>query len=206
MINKLTSVINNNEEILWQGRPNKKCFIFESIFNKMLPFAILWLIIDVTVMLIIFSQNNNKFGSLFFLLFFLIHLMPVWIYLSGVLFSFLRYKNTYYVITDAGIYVSGGLFTYSYSFKPFTQLFNVVMRRGIFDQHLGVGDVICQFSSNSLSIINISEYEEIYKMVTKLQRDVYSDTQFPNQYRPNNNPGYNTKITPFNNEDKSNRN
>lgn len=33
----LETMIGNNENILWRGRPDKKCFIFESIFNAMLP-------------------------------------------------------------------------------------------------------------------------------------------------------------------------
>lgn len=203
MARDLTKVVNDNEEIIWQGRPNKKCFILESIFNPMLAIALLWLAID---MIFIFGIFNNeealKSGALFFVLFFLVHLMPVWLYLGGVIFSVVRYNNTAYVITDAGVYISGGVFSYSFQFKPFTQLTNISMHQGVFDQFLKVGDVVFvgqqdttqKNKARPFSIINIPDYEDVYKMVTKLQRDIYSDTQYPNDLRPEENSGYHTKI------------
>ena len=44
------SVVGSEETILWQGRPEKKCFIIESIFNPLLPFALFWAAIDLTIM------------------------------------------------------------------------------------------------------------------------------------------------------------
>ena len=38
----LELMIGKDEKILWKGRPNKKCFILEGIFNPMLPFALVW--------------------------------------------------------------------------------------------------------------------------------------------------------------------
>ncbi len=46
MNNELKKLIGEGEKILYEGKPNKKCFIFESIFNPMMPFAILWGIFD----------------------------------------------------------------------------------------------------------------------------------------------------------------
>ncbi|MBQ9488364.1 MAG: hypothetical protein IJU80_00365, partial [Lachnospiraceae bacterium] len=43
------SVVGSEETILWQGRPEKKCFIVESIFNPLLPFALFWAAIDLTI-------------------------------------------------------------------------------------------------------------------------------------------------------------
>ena len=42
----LKAMVGNDENILWRGRPDKKCFILESIFNPMLPFALIWGILD----------------------------------------------------------------------------------------------------------------------------------------------------------------
>jgi hypothetical protein len=42
MDNELTLLVGKGEKILYAGKPDKKCFIFESIFNPLLPFAVLW--------------------------------------------------------------------------------------------------------------------------------------------------------------------
>jgi hypothetical protein len=152
------------------------------------------------------SIGSGAFGG-FIIIFMIFHLMPVWIYLSGVLLSLRRYKNTEYAITERGIYVSGGVFSYTYEMKPFTELSHVRIHRGIFDQYLGVGDV--EASSNQgfnytntsnrsalmagVSIKDIPDYMEVFNMVKKLQTDIYSDTMYPNDLRPKENHGYKTE-------------
>lgn len=205
----LLSLISENEKILWQGRPNKKCFILESIFNPLLPFAILWGGIDS--IFIYLSTNipknsgyiDNTIGITFILFFFAIHLMPVWIYLFGVLFSFLRYKNKSFAITDQGVYVSGGILTKNYKRKSFAEMSTINLHNGIIDQILGVGDVIITGSSDIYNtntslhrgtiICDISDYKEVYKLIKNLQKDIYADTHFPNDLRPKENHGYQTK-------------
>lgn len=49
MVEELKSMVGVDETILYEGKPDKKCFIFESIFNPLLPFAIVWAIIDVKI-------------------------------------------------------------------------------------------------------------------------------------------------------------
>ena len=199
MNNDLRNMVGENEKIMWEGKPSKKCYIFESIFNPMLPFALLWLIIDLGII-----GSFSKFGSggmgFFLVPFFLLHLMPVWIYLAGVIFSFRRYKNTYYIVTDRGMYLSEGMFSKKYDMKPFAELSHVNLKRGIFDQMLNCGDVeatTSQMNQNgipaSISFKSISNYDEVYKLVKKLQIDIYTDVMYPNDKRPKTNHGYKTE-------------
>lgn len=200
MKNELSRLIGQGENILYEGKPNKACFLFESIFNPLLPIAIIWAVIDFGIL----GQSllSADFGQFSFVLipFMLLHLMPVWIYLGGVLFSFLKYKNTDYVVTDRAIYVSSGVFSKNINTKPFAELSHIDLHRGIFDQIFKVGDIIAttdQMGRNgrpaTIAINSISDYAEIYNMVKKLQIDIYSDVMYPNAKRPAENPGYNTK-------------
>lgn len=132
--------------------------------------------------------------------FMLFHLMPVWIYLAGVIFSFKKYKNTYYIVTDHAVYISSGIFTMNLETKTFAELSRINLHRGIFDQIFHVGDV--QLTTNQftrkgmpamMGINSISEYSKVFQLVKKLQKDIYSDTMFPNDLRPEENHGYRTK-------------
>lgn len=131
----LELMVGQNENVLWRGKPNKKCFLLESIFNPLLPFALIWAIVDIGILLV-FTFADRQAGSprilSFVLPFLVLHLMPVWIYLGGVFLSVRKYKNTEYIITDKGIYVSGGTFSYNYEMKPFTDLSHINIHRGIF--------------------------------------------------------------------------
>lgn len=203
----LELMVGKNENILWKGKPNKKCFILESIFNPMLPFAIIWGLLDLSFIgMSILSGDSTMI--LFIFMFMLVHMMPVWIYLGGILLAFRKYKHTEYIVTDKGIYVSGGAFSYTFEMKPFTDLSHINLHRGIFDQWLGVGDVVSvcshqniasnsshSHSSHGISICDISDYQEVFTMIKELQTDIYADTMYPNDLRPAQNHGYQTEYT-----------
>ena len=42
MVNELKSMVGDEETVLYEGKPNRKCFLFESVFNPLLPVAIIW--------------------------------------------------------------------------------------------------------------------------------------------------------------------
>ena len=195
MVEELKSMVGMDETILYEGKPDKKCFLFESILNPLLPIAIIWALLDMR-----FLGFALQSMQLFMLPFMLFHMMPVWIYLSGVIFSFRKYRNTYYIVTDHAVYVSSGIFTMNLESKTFAELSRVNLHRGILDQMFNVGDV--QITTNQftrknmpalLNINSISNYTEVYQLVKKLQKDIYSDIMYPNDLRPKENHGYKTK-------------
>ena len=195
IVNELKSMIGMDETILYEGKPDKKCFIFESILNPLLPVAIIWAVLDMSFMGVAVGGMQR-----IMIPFMLIHMMPVWIYLGGVIFSFRRYRNTYYVVTDHAVYVSSGIFTMNLQEKTFSELSRVNLHRGIFDQMFNVGDIQIttnQFTKKNvpavITINSISNYTEVYQMVKKLQKDIYSDIMYPNDLRPKENHGYKTK-------------
>ncbi|MCQ2070596.1 MAG: PH domain-containing protein [archaeon] len=184
----LESMVGSGEKVLWKGRPDRKCFVMEAVFNPLLPFAVIWAIFDLSIMGFAGGSGMGGFVSLFLL----IHMAPVWIYLAGIVTIGLKYKNEAYIVTDRAVYSSHGMFTVNYDTKLFADMSRVNIHRGIFDQMLKVGDVVLTTSSGDMSIIDIPDYEEVFKMVKKLQEDIYSDVQYPNALRPSENTGYNT--------------
>lgn len=210
----LELMVGRDEKILWHGKPNKRCFVLEGIFNPLLPFALVWFLFDSVFIAVstigAFTPGAPAVFSLVPIIFILFHMMPVWIYLGGVIFVFRRYKHTEYIITDKGVYISGGLFAYTCNMKPFTELARVNIHRGIIDQIVGVGDVVLTsnnvadlYSSNvrvngrplevGTTIADIKEYRKVFELIKKLQEDIYTDTMYPNDLRPETNHGYTTK-------------
>ncbi|MBP5617282.1 MAG: PH domain-containing protein [Elusimicrobiaceae bacterium] len=221
-LQQLHAMVGRNENILWSAKPMKKCFILESIFNPLLPFAILWALFDGFSIFVLTRKTPSAESSLdliFLLLFFSLHLMPVWIYLGGVLFSFLRYKNAAFIVTDKGVYISSGLFSLNFNHKPFMEISRIHLHQGFIDRMLGVGDIVIgerakdfgdapqfvqdvlsRFSANktdgTLSIYDISDYQQVFSLVKELQQNIYSDVQYPNDLRPKENHGYRTTYIP----------
>ena len=77
---------------------------------------------------------------------------------------------------------------------------HIDLHRGIFDQRVNVGDIICTSSHRSVNgahslirISSVSNYTEVYNIIKKLQHDIYSDIMYPNDKRTKENNGYNTE-------------
>ena len=162
---ELELMVGSNEKILWKGKPNKRCFILEGIFNPMLPFALVWFLFD-SLFIAAFIGGVATPGapavfSIFPLIFFLFHLMPVWIYLGGVIFVFRRYQHTEYIVTDKGVYISGGLFSYTCNMKPFAEMARVNIHRGIIAQIVGVGDIVLTCNN----VADIKDYREVFELI-----------------------------------------
>lgn len=210
----------HGERILWSGKPDKKVFILETIFNSFFLISLLW---SGLVALCIFISSKSDLdlvawialivGMAFFL-------FPVWIYLALAITSGKNWDNTSYVITERGIYISGGVFQYDIQLKTFTEVLHINIHRGIFGKIFGVGSIemivprnfqeinlggymVRQHDKNQkLFIIQaIPNYQEVFNLIKKMQTDVYADTMFPNDQRPEGNHGYNTEYMP---EDKLN--
>ena len=205
----IESFKNAEETILWKGKPNKGVFIKEQIFTPLLIFALIWLAIDAGFILGFFGVKDIDMPYGFIIPFFILHLMPVWLYLGRVIFAFKKWKSIEYMVTDRAIYAKSGIFTTTCERKTFQEVTNVSVHQGIIDKRHNVGDVfiITGFATNSngkaiqrgINIVDIEDYMTVYKLINKTGSDIYSDTMYPNDLRPKENHGYNTN---YNNDDE----
>ncbi len=78
---KLSTVIPNEEKILWQGRPDKKGLYLEFIFSPLLLIAIAILLISWYWAPILLSDKTDINMIIFFICF----TFPLWGYLLGIL-------------------------------------------------------------------------------------------------------------------------
>ena len=203
---KIEAFRNDSETILWTGKPNKKVFIKESIFSPLLIIAAIWLAVDAGFIFGFFGSQDIDLGTVFIIPFFILHLFPVWFYLFRVIFAFARWKNMEYMVTDQAIYCLSGVFTTNCQRKTFQEVTNVSVHQGIFDKRHDVGDIFIvtgvhtnsggKVSTTGINIVDIEDYMKVYKLISETGRDIYSDTMYPNDLRPDNNSGYRTKYKP----------
>ena len=184
----LESQIGPNEHILWSGNKNKKVSVMESIFNPMLPFAALWGIIDFGILYTAaassnhFSSSGKDKGILGFMIpFIFLHLMPVWLYLGGVMTSSMRAKNTRYCVTDQAVYIQHGIFNTISERISYQQVISVGTQQSFFDKRFDTGDIVLKLDEIvysgkyrtphqcNVKIENIADYEDLYQMIMQYQ-------------------------------------
>ena len=192
----VNDVLVNGESIIWSGKPKKSAYIINKFFI-MLPFAIIWLMFD-SIFIISFIASGSFMEMLWFIIsFFALHLMPVWIWLSNVLTAKKNWENTEYYVTDKRIIIESGFIGMNYQTIYYKDIKNVYLRIGVIDKLLKVGDIYFDINQNRTQFF--LDLENPYELYTKLQKivlDIQTDIEFPNNLRPNENNGYNTKYIP----------
>lgn len=192
---RLEDILVENEEILWSGTPKKSAFIINKVLT-MLPIAMIWLLFDGTFIITLFHTKINS-GGWMLIIFFALHLMPVWIWLSNVFTANRKWKNTKYVITDHRIIITTGFIGMDYQTLYYKDIKEVQLKIGTIDKLLKVGDIYLNSMNNYHSmILDVENPYEVYSRLQKIVLDIQTDIEYPNKLRPDENPGYQTKYRP----------
>lgn len=192
----IKSLITDNEQILWQGKPLKKAFVMARIF-RMLPFALIWLVFDgifITFMIMsgIFEQMPWYF-LVGIIAFFAVHLIPVWIWIANIVSASAQHTNVDYVFTDKRIIIKSGLVGVDVKNIFYTEINDVRTNVGFIDKMYNVGDIIITANFKVYMIEDIKNPYEVTNRLQKIVLDIKTDTFYPNDLRPKANSGYDTK-------------
>lgn len=192
----IEDVIGSDEQILWSGKPKKRAFLINA-FTKMLPIALIWLLFDgAFIGLMIGTMDEIPAPvKIFMAVFFLFHLAPVWIWLSHVLTANRQHENLEYAFTQKRIIIKSGIIGIDFKNIYYSEIDSVNLRVGLVDRIEKVGDIYIKSIGGANVLYDL---ENPYTLTEKLQKivvDIKTDIQFPNNLRPAENDGYNTKYT-----------
>lgn len=193
-----TPVLAAGEAVLWRGKPKRSSFIATKSLT-MLPIAIIWLCFDSAFLMVAFSGD----GPWFLIPFMLLHLMPVWIWLGNVVTASRRWQNTCYYVTNRRIIIQGGFLAVNEQSLFFKDIHNVQVRIGLLDKIFSTGDVLLDMGAVSskgrpiyASLEDLEDPHQVYHRVQKIVLDMQTDIEYPNAYRPAENPGYRSDYRP----------
>lgn len=192
----IEDVIGSDEQILWSGKPKKRAFLINA-FTKMLPIALIWLLFDGAFIGLMIGTMDEIPASvkIFMTVFFLFHLMPVWIWLSNVLTANRQHENLEYAFTNKRIIIKSGIIGIDFKNIYYSEIDSVNLRVGLVDRIEKVGDIYIKSIGGANVLYDL---ENPYTLTEKLQKivvDIKTDIQFPNNLRPAENDGYSTKYT-----------
>lgn len=193
----IEQVLANDEVILWKGKPRKLSFILSIIF-KFLPFVIIWLAIDISliVMMSSFFSEIPLPAIIFLIIFFILHLLPVWIWISSIITASRRQKLEEYAFTGSRIVIKTGFIGANISSINYSSISSVNLKIGIIERLCKVGDIYIVADNKKYILEDIKDPYFIYEKLQKIANDIKSDIIYPNNYRPSENNGYKTSYNP----------
>lgn len=163
----LESVLRPDENIYWQGKPEKLAFILSSLKNDAgeLALRVVFDLILIPVLFLNTTAQLNPSIQVFLILLWLFHLKPILEILSKPALKTVEWKNTYYIITDQNIYIQFGVNNTYYRAYPIDRVgTKVFYRKNSIDSTLLVGTI--GFSVDDYyeeRLTSIKNYEDAFK-------------------------------------------
>lgn len=198
--NEFRDILDRNERIIWSEKPNLIVHLASGF--PLLIIGILWGIMDIFfISNFMFSGFGSPFN--FLTIFFLFHMMPLWFGVGNMIRLIFVYKNTFFAYTDKRVIVKTGFMGVDYKIKDFYNIGNVEVNINPIENMLGVGtirideEVVVTQNNNRRRTGNrlygIQRPYEVFKALKETVMDIKTDINYPNDYRPESNPGYNTR-------------
>lgn len=194
--NEISDILNEGEEILVDLVPDKKDYTLEAIF-KGLPFALLWGGFDAFFIIMMLRSGAFEGGMILAIIipFFALHLIPVWLYVGKVIKRVAGYKNVRYAFTNQRIIIRDGLIGIDYKYFYYHEINSVEVKVGIWDRMFKVGDLYIHSNVKQAVLEDIKNPYQYANKIQNLITDLKTDMYYPNDLRPTENHGYNTRYT-----------
>lgn len=187
----IEDMIDKDESILLRLKPNKKVFVLSSIL-RLLPIVLIWGALDIFA-ITQFASSVSGSDLWFMILFFALHLFPVWGWIAGIVKAYAEHKNIEYVFTDKRILIRSGIIGIDFKSMFYSEVESVSARVGILERIFKVGDIYILATSQSAVLQDIPDPYFILNKLKKITLDIKTDIYYPNDLRPDKNHGYNTK-------------
>ncbi len=196
--NEFRDILDTNERVIWSDKPHLLVHLATGF--PLLIIGILWGIMDS-----FFFMNFMAFGGGFFnflSIFMLLHMMPLWLGVGNMIRLIFVYRNTYFCYTDKRVIIKTGFMGVDYKTKDFYNIGNVEVNVGPIENMVGAGTIrvdeeYVRTGKHSRRVGNrlygIQRPYEVFKALKEIVMDIKADINYPNEYRPDSNKGYNTK-------------
>jgi len=199
-MNEIGKILNHNEHILWEGKPLFWPFVLRSVFYSL--FGLIYSAIGIFV-----TWNALQHGAWFTLFF-----PHLWIGLLMVvgfpLYQVLVFEKTHYAITNKRVIIQRGVIGRDFKIIDFDKITQADVNVGILDimfgKRSGTIDIMTAnqiiyrrdwILVNPRSLCNIPDPYNVFKFFKKVALDIKTDIQYPNKFRPQENPGYRTNYS-----------
>lgn len=198
--NEFRDILDSNERIIWSDKPNLVVHLASGF--PFLILGILWGIMDIFLIGgFMFDGIGGMFN--FLTIFMLLHMMPLWLGIGNMIRLILVYRNTFFCYTNKRVIIRSGFMGVDYKTKDFYEIGNIEVNVSPIENMMGVGTIrideeIVRTSNNKSRrvgnrLYGIQRPYEVFKALKEIAMDIKTDINYPNDYRPEKNPGYNTR-------------
>lgn len=155
------------EKVLWQQSPKKRSFVMQRTI-KTLPVALIWAIIDISIIVTLVTTMDNSAFLWFLIPFFALHMAPVWIYIASIVKAYAKVKDIKYVITNKRVIVIDGKDMFISNSINLKNITSCQVNQTFSDKLARVADITILSNENSIIFNDIKDAKFICKKLNEI--------------------------------------
>ncbi len=197
---EFANILDDNETILWSGKPHPGPFFASGI--PLLLFGLAWGAFAYFGFIRHMTSTNGP-GLGFAVPFFALHLFPFWMALANFIRLPVVYSNTAYALTNRRVIIRAGCWGTSFQSIDYDRIQESSVSVNLIEKPLGLGTVRIfsgRTSSKGANIydcfVGIDRPYDVYKQLKQVSVDIKTDWNYPNALRPATNSGYPSTYKP----------
>ena len=200
-MNEIEKILNTNETVLWQGKPAFWPFFVSSFAGTL--FGLIFMGAGLIPMITALETKN------YFLLLFPHFWIGFFIAFGLPIYRALVHKHIFYAVTNTRVIIQRGLIGRDFQIVDFDKVTNADVKVDFLDILFGrrSGSIMIStagtiaYTKNGAAqrpytLSHIANPYEVFKFFKEISHAVKTDIEYPNQLRPQSNPGYQTSYTP----------
>ncbi len=205
-MDQLDLVLDKNEKLLWSGKPK----FLPYVISRVIILGIVIFMFTFISVLLIMSHTGTNVTNRFDITYPLLLWSAIIAIVGSSILVRLWWRVAFYGVTDKRVIFQYGIFGRDFTFMDYDKIQNTNVNIGLIDKIFKTGSIIIftGFSSGgsrnislTKTIANIPNPYEVFKLFNRTEFDVKTDMNYPNELRPEDNPGYKTEYKPDHTDD-----
>lgn len=197
-MNQLDTVLNKNERLVWSGKPKFWPFILSYVSVLSIVFVLV-LLLAIGIRSSATGPNDISGASNTLIL----SVIAIIILSTALIVQY--WRVVFYGVTDKRVIFQSGIIGRNFTFVDYDKIENAIVNIGIINKIFKTGSIRIfsgrmggRYGETPMydSLSNVTNPYDVFKLFEKTEYDVKTDINYPNKYRPEDNPGYNTKYDP----------
>lgn len=200
---EIQKILNSDEQVLWQGRPDGFVYGVQTFFSALFGVAI------AAVIGMVFVKGMIA-DAPWWATVLVIGFAAIWLW--GPIYRILLYPHLVYLITDKRIILQAGLIGRDFELVDYDKIESAGVNVGVLDKVLGRNTGSISIYANRLQTVthhskhgsststqnipfvlaHVVDPYTVFNFFKKTSFDIKADINYPNALRPDANPGYQT--------------
>lgn len=185
---KIYDLLKSDEKIIKTHTPNTTAYVLRKLL-LLLPVILIWLLVDVVFIIYVANIASdvavNAGLVVCMVVFFALHLMPIWLWIWGVTQTCSDLRNMEYLLTNKRLIIKNGIKTPNFTIINLKDIEAINYKKRCTDKFLKDGDISINAKYNAIMIYNIYDVDAFLSTLLETVTAVNKEVITPDDFKTN---------------------